>query len=83
MTKWTYRTPLPSLLEAATPGTWAVISHTFRSWRAGASNYLWLGQYIDVSIHEACALTTEAAIANYVYRARCCAVKPAAITRLA
>jgi len=26
------------------------------------------GQYIDVSIHEACALTTEAAIANYVYR---------------
>jgi crotonobetainyl-CoA:carnitine CoA-transferase CaiB-like acyl-CoA transferase len=27
-----------------------------------------LGQYIDASIHEACALTTEAAIANYVYR---------------
>jgi crotonobetainyl-CoA:carnitine CoA-transferase CaiB-like acyl-CoA transferase len=27
-----------------------------------------LGQYIDTSIHEACALTTEAAIANYVYR---------------
>jgi crotonobetainyl-CoA:carnitine CoA-transferase CaiB-like acyl-CoA transferase len=27
-----------------------------------------LGQYIDVSIHEACALTTESAIANYVYR---------------
>ncbi len=26
------------------------------------------GQYIDVSIHEACALTTELAIANYVYR---------------
>lgn len=26
------------------------------------------GQYIDVSIHEACALTTEAAIANWVYR---------------
>src|SRR5262247_169843 len=26
------------------------------------------GQYIDISIHEACALTTEAAIANYVYR---------------
>jgi crotonobetainyl-CoA:carnitine CoA-transferase CaiB-like acyl-CoA transferase len=26
------------------------------------------GQYIDVSIHEACTLTTEAAIANYVYR---------------
>jgi crotonobetainyl-CoA:carnitine CoA-transferase CaiB-like acyl-CoA transferase len=26
------------------------------------------GQYIDVSIHEACALTTEAAVANYVYR---------------
>jgi crotonobetainyl-CoA:carnitine CoA-transferase CaiB-like acyl-CoA transferase len=26
------------------------------------------GQFIDVSIHEACALTTEAAIANYVYR---------------
>ncbi|HEX3864769.1 MAG TPA: CoA transferase [Stellaceae bacterium] len=26
------------------------------------------GQYIDASIHEACALTTEAAIANYVYR---------------
>jgi len=27
-----------------------------------------LGQYIDASIHEACALTTESAIANYVYR---------------
>jgi crotonobetainyl-CoA:carnitine CoA-transferase CaiB-like acyl-CoA transferase len=27
-----------------------------------------LGQFIDASIHEACALTTEAAIANYVYR---------------
>jgi crotonobetainyl-CoA:carnitine CoA-transferase CaiB-like acyl-CoA transferase len=27
-----------------------------------------LGQYIDASIHEACALTTEAAIANYIYR---------------
>ena len=26
------------------------------------------GQYIDVSIHEACALTTEAAVANYIYR---------------
>jgi crotonobetainyl-CoA:carnitine CoA-transferase CaiB-like acyl-CoA transferase len=26
------------------------------------------GQYIDASIHEACALTTEAAVANYVYR---------------
>ena len=26
------------------------------------------GQYIDVSIHDACALTTEAAIASYVYR---------------
>ena len=26
------------------------------------------GQFIDVSIHEACALTTEAAIANYIYR---------------
>ncbi len=26
------------------------------------------GQTIDASIHEACALTTEAAIANYVYR---------------
>jgi benzylsuccinate CoA-transferase BbsE subunit len=26
------------------------------------------GQYIDASIHEACSLTTEAAIANYVYR---------------
>jgi benzylsuccinate CoA-transferase BbsE subunit len=26
------------------------------------------GQSIDVSIHEACALTTEAAIANYIYR---------------
>lgn len=26
------------------------------------------GQYIDVSIHEACALTTESAIANYIYR---------------
>jgi benzylsuccinate CoA-transferase BbsE subunit len=26
------------------------------------------GQCIDVSIHEACALTTEAAIANFVYR---------------
>jgi crotonobetainyl-CoA:carnitine CoA-transferase CaiB-like acyl-CoA transferase len=27
-----------------------------------------VGQYIDASIHEACALTTESAIANYVYR---------------
>ena len=26
------------------------------------------GQYIDASIHEACALTTEGAVANYVYR---------------
>jgi crotonobetainyl-CoA:carnitine CoA-transferase CaiB-like acyl-CoA transferase len=26
------------------------------------------GQHVDVSIHEACALTTEAAIASYVYR---------------
>ena len=26
------------------------------------------GQLIDVSIHEACALTTESAIANYIYR---------------
>jgi crotonobetainyl-CoA:carnitine CoA-transferase CaiB-like acyl-CoA transferase len=26
------------------------------------------GQYIDASVHEACALTTEAAVANYVYR---------------
>jgi crotonobetainyl-CoA:carnitine CoA-transferase CaiB-like acyl-CoA transferase len=26
------------------------------------------GQYIDASVHDACALTTEAAIANYVYR---------------
>jgi crotonobetainyl-CoA:carnitine CoA-transferase CaiB-like acyl-CoA transferase len=26
------------------------------------------GQYIDASIHEACALTTEAAVASYVYR---------------
>jgi crotonobetainyl-CoA:carnitine CoA-transferase CaiB-like acyl-CoA transferase len=26
------------------------------------------GQYIDTSIHEACALTTESAIANYIYR---------------
>jgi crotonobetainyl-CoA:carnitine CoA-transferase CaiB-like acyl-CoA transferase len=26
------------------------------------------GQYMDASIHEACALTTEAAIANYIYR---------------
>jgi crotonobetainyl-CoA:carnitine CoA-transferase CaiB-like acyl-CoA transferase len=27
-----------------------------------------LGQAIDASVHEACALTTESAIANYVYR---------------
>src|SRR4029453_7771170 len=26
------------------------------------------GQYIDASIHEACTLTTEAAIPNYIYR---------------
>lgn len=26
------------------------------------------GQYIDVSIHESCALTTESAIANWIYR---------------
>jgi len=36
----------------------ALVSRTF----TGA------GQYIDCSIHEACALTTESAIANYVYR---------------
>jgi benzylsuccinate CoA-transferase BbsE subunit len=28
------------------------------------------GQFIDASIHEACALTTEAAVANYVYRGK-------------
>ncbi len=39
------------------------------------------GQYIDVSIHEACALTTEAAIANYVYRGEVLRVRPAAIMR--
>ena len=33
-------------------------------WRTASGH----GQYIDASIHEACALTTEAAIANYVYR---------------
>ena len=27
-----------------------------------------LGQFIDASVHEACALTTESAIANYIYR---------------
>ena len=27
-----------------------------------------IGQYIDTSIHDACALTTESAVANYVYR---------------
>jgi benzylsuccinate CoA-transferase BbsE subunit len=26
------------------------------------------GQYIDASIHDSCALTTEAAVANYIYR---------------
>ncbi len=26
------------------------------------------GQYIDASIHEACSLTTEAQVANYIYR---------------
>jgi len=26
------------------------------------------GQYVDASVHEACALTTESAIANYIYR---------------
>jgi crotonobetainyl-CoA:carnitine CoA-transferase CaiB-like acyl-CoA transferase len=26
------------------------------------------GQFIDVSIHDACALTTEAAVASYIYR---------------
>jgi crotonobetainyl-CoA:carnitine CoA-transferase CaiB-like acyl-CoA transferase len=33
-------------------------------WRSGSGQ----GQYIDASIHDACALTTEAAVANYVYR---------------
>lgn len=32
--------------------------------RAGSGR----GQYIDASIHDACALTTEAAVANYIYR---------------
>lgn len=27
-----------------------------------------LGQFIDASIHEACALTTESAVANWIYR---------------
>jgi crotonobetainyl-CoA:carnitine CoA-transferase CaiB-like acyl-CoA transferase len=26
------------------------------------------GQYIDVSVHDACALTTEAAVPTYIYR---------------
>ena len=33
-------------------------------WRTASGQ----GQYIDVSIHEACALTTESAIASYIYR---------------
>ena len=51
------------------PGTWAAISPTWRSWpRWCTGRSSGEGQYIDASIHEACALTTEAAIANYVYR---------------
>jgi crotonobetainyl-CoA:carnitine CoA-transferase CaiB-like acyl-CoA transferase len=33
-------------------------------WRTSSGQ----GQYIDASIHDACGLTTEAAVANYVYR---------------
>jgi len=41
------------------------------------------GQYIDASIHEACALTTEAAIANYLYRGEVLRrPRPAAIMQL-
>ncbi len=40
----------------------AIMAALFRRTASGQ------GQYIDASIHEACALTTEAAIANYLYR---------------
>jgi len=36
----------------------------------------------DTSIHEACALTTESAVVNYIYRARfCSADRPAPCAR--
>ena len=36
------------------------------------------GQYIDASVHEACALTTEAAIPTYIYTGMWCSVGRAA-----
>ena len=63
------RTRRRSRPAAATPGTWAATSPASRSWpRWCTARVTGEGQYIDASIHEACALTTEAAIANYIYR---------------
>ena len=54
---------------AAMPGIWAATSPTIAIMAALVHRTVTgEGQYIDASIHEACALTTEAEIANYVYR---------------
>src|SRR5690349_24626156 len=58
-----------SLRAAVTPGTWAATSLTMAIVAALVHRTVsGEGQHIDASIHEACALTTESAIANYVYR---------------
>ena len=59
----------PSRPAAAMPGTWAV-TYAYMAIMAALvyRTVSGRGQYIDASIHEACALTTEAAIANYIYR---------------
>lgn len=53
----------------ATPGTWAATTPIWPSWRRwSTARYPGRARDIDVSIHEACALTTESAIANWIYR---------------
>ena len=49
------------------PGTLAAILRISRSWRRCYRDVTGEGQYIDASVHEACALTTEAAIPTYIY----------------
>ena len=67
MTQRTRRGAPPIARVVGMPGTWllrymAIMAALVHRTVTGR------GQYIDASIHEACALTTEAAIANYIYR---------------
>ena len=69
MTRRTCPSAPRSLPAAATHGRWAAISRAIAIMAALVHRTVTGdGQYIDASIHEACALTTESAIANYVYR---------------